>query len=124
MRTLTAAEVAQLRETVKQVRCSSCGAPIDLERASMACGYCQAPISILDPDAVKRALAELASAENNRQHVSPTAAMDGMLAGQRVERKLARIESGYSPAQGWIAAADTSGLVDLVGDALSFLMSE
>jgi Zn-finger nucleic acid-binding protein len=123
VRSLTLAEVAQLRATVKQVRCSSCGAPIDLQRDA-ACGYCKAPISILDGDAVKRALAELASAEHNRQHVSPTAGVDGMLAGQRVERKLARMESRPSGAEAWVVAANTSDLVDLVADALSFLMSE
>jgi Zn-finger nucleic acid-binding protein len=123
VRTLTVPEVERLKESVRQVRCSSCGAPIDLERAT-ACNYCQAPISILDPDAVKHALAELASAEHKRQHVEPTAAMDGMLAGQRASRRLAHIDSSYSPAEAWVVAAGTTVLVDLVADALSFLMSE
>jgi Zn-finger nucleic acid-binding protein len=123
VRTLTMAEVAHLKESVKQVRCSSCGAPIDLERAT-ACNYCQAPISMLDPNAVKLALNELASAERNRQHVEPTAAMDGMLAGQRVSRRLARIESRPGPMDWADAASSTSDIVDLVADALSFIMSE
>ena len=50
--------------------------------------------------------------------------MDGMLAGQRASRRLARIDSSYSPAEGWVVAAGTTVLVDLVADALSFLMSE
>jgi hypothetical protein len=40
---------------VKQIKCSNCGAPIDLER-STACSYCGSPVSILDPDAVKNAM--------------------------------------------------------------------
>jgi Zn-finger nucleic acid-binding protein len=123
VRTLTLPEVARLKASVKQVRCSSCGAPIELER-STACNYCQAPISMLDPDAVKHALNELASAERNRQHVEPTAVMDGMLAGQQTRRRLARIESRPGPGDWADAAGNTSDIVDLVADALSFLMSE
>jgi hypothetical protein len=56
VRTLSPVEVERLRATVKQVRCSGCGAPVDLGK-DPACGYCRSPISILDAEAVEKALA-------------------------------------------------------------------
>ena len=55
LRALTPAELDRVRVQVKQLQCSNCGAPIDLEH-STACSYCGSPISILDPDAVKEAM--------------------------------------------------------------------
>jgi hypothetical protein len=54
-------ELERLKSLVKVVRCSSCGAPIDLA-TSTACEFCRAPIAILDPEAASRAVRELASA--------------------------------------------------------------
>src|SRR5262249_30232221 len=45
VRSLSPAEIDRLKASVKQVRCSSCGAPIDVERDA-ACHYCGAPIAI------------------------------------------------------------------------------
>jgi uncharacterized protein YbaR (Trm112 family) len=123
VRTLTAPEITQLRVTVAQVRCSSCGAPVDLGRDPV-CPYCHSPISILDADAVKRTLAELSTAERARHNVDPTAVMDGLLAGKRVERKLARVDPQIPSTPQWAAADSSTDLVDLVGEALNFLMSE
>ncbi len=52
------AELARLRETVKQISCSQCGGPIDLA-ADSACGHCGAPIALVDPDGVAKAIQEL-----------------------------------------------------------------
>jgi uncharacterized protein YbaR (Trm112 family) len=65
VRAPTGAELDRLRSLVKQVRCSSCGGPIDLARDA-ACPYCHAPIAILDPDAVQKALASLEAEERER----------------------------------------------------------
>jgi Zn-finger nucleic acid-binding protein len=70
VRSLTAPEVQRLRAQVAQVRCSSCGAPIDLARDS-ECSYCHAPIAILDADAVSRELSELGDQERRRKTVNP-----------------------------------------------------
>lgn len=45
VRTLSPTEVNRLRAVVAQVRCSSCGAPIDLGRDA-ECRYCHAQLSI------------------------------------------------------------------------------
>ena len=110
VRSLTRGEVERLKAHVAQVRCSSCGAPVDLA-ADAHCGYCRAPISILDADAVQRTLAELDAAERKRHDIDPVAAIDALLAGKRVERRLAAIEG-----------RDSGIGLDLVVGALDLLM--
>jgi hypothetical protein len=56
IRTLMPQEIATLSASVAQVRCSSCGAPVDLKKDS-ACRHCGAAIAVLDKDAVAKALA-------------------------------------------------------------------
>jgi Zn-finger nucleic acid-binding protein len=115
IRSLTGAEINRLKASVAQVRCSGCGGPVDLARDSQ-CSYCRSPISILDAEAVKKTLAELDEQERRRKTVDPTAAVEGLLAGKRFERKLARIEGRpftEKPRDDW---------VDLVEEALDFLM--
>lgn len=118
VRTLTALEVQRLRAHVVQVRCSSCGAPVDLERDAQ-CSYCHAPISILDAEAVSNTIAELSGEERRRNSVDPAAAVEALLAGRRFERKMAPVEG--RPA--W-PLSRSSGAVDLVGEALDFLMND
>lgn len=58
VRALSAVEQQRVRAELKQVQCSSCGAPVALERG-FQCGHCGSPITVLDADAVEKALAEL-----------------------------------------------------------------
>lgn len=117
IRSLTLGEIERLKAVVKQVRCASCGAPVNLERDSQ-CAFCRAPIAILDADAVQRTLGELSEAERKRRSVDPHAAVDALLAGQRIERSSRSSPSTY---QAGIAAWD-GGVIDLVGDALGLIM--
>ena len=55
VRELAPAELTRVRAQLKQVRCSGCGAMVDIARES-ACSYCGAPVAILDADAVEAAL--------------------------------------------------------------------
>jgi DNA-directed RNA polymerase subunit RPC12/RpoP len=112
VRSLTPAEIERLRATVAQVRCSSCGAPVDI--ASQAeCPYCHAPIAILDADAMRRTLAGYAAAEERSHHVDPQAAIDALLAGRRIETRMHAIEGR--------AAAWPDSPVDLVHEALAMI---
>jgi Zn-finger nucleic acid-binding protein len=70
VRSLTPAEIERVRSQVRQIRCSQCGAPIDLEKSS-ECHYCQAPVSFLDPEAVEKAVQMWSEAEK-RRHLGPT----------------------------------------------------
>lgn len=65
VRQLSPAEIEELAAKVGIVRCSGCGAPIDI-RQDHACRHCAAPISILDPKAVEQALSRFQQAEDKR----------------------------------------------------------
>ena len=108
VRSLSAVEIQKLRATLKHVRCSSCGGPVNVERDA-ACGYCHAPLAILDAEAVQRTLDELSEKERTRPAPDPTAAIDAILAGRRTERRLARYER------------PDDGGVDLVREVLGLL---
>jgi hypothetical protein len=117
VRTLTALEVDRLKVHVAQVRCASCGAPVDLAHDAQ-CSYCRAPISILDAEAVGNTIAELTAEEQRHQHVDPAAAVEALLAGKRFERKMA----GFEGHPAWQPSRNTNP-VDLVGEALDLLMN-
>ena len=85
-------ELERLKSLVRIIRCSSCGAPIDLA-TSTACEFCRAPIAILDPEAASRAVRELtmadaASAPPPMDDAARAAA--GIMAAAQFERALAR----------------------------------
>jgi hypothetical protein len=61
VRSPTPAELARLRDTIRQIACSQCGAPVDLATDS-ACRHCGAAISLVDPDGVAKAVHELSAA--------------------------------------------------------------
>ena len=84
-------ELERLKSLVRIIRCSSCGAPIDLAK-STACEFCRAPIAILDPEAASRAVRELTTAEAKvRPPVDEAArAAAGIMAAAQFERALAR----------------------------------
>jgi Zn-finger nucleic acid-binding protein len=122
IRSLTAGEIAQLRATVKQVRCTSCGAPVNLERDAQ-CTFCRAPIAILDADAVQRALADLSAEERKRRSVDPQAAIDALLAGQRSGRtRSSRYPVFERDMPSWNGPSLNTDVVDLVGEVIDFVM--
>ena len=55
VRELTRAERAKLAATVQQVRCSGCGAAVNIGKVD-ACEYCRAPVSVFDREAAKKAI--------------------------------------------------------------------
>lgn len=72
------AELERLKASIRVIRCSSCGAPVDLERDA-ACPYCHSPIAILDPGAVAETVRALQAAEAKRTTIDVDAFVDGML---------------------------------------------
>lgn len=65
VRALSAVEQQRVRAELKQVQCSSCGAPVELQRG-FQCGHCGSPIAVLDADAVQKTLAALDEADARR----------------------------------------------------------
>ena len=82
VRQLTAAEISQLAVKVASIRCSGCGAPVDI-RKDHACTHCRSPIAILDPEAVERALARYQRAEVKRTTVDVDALGDAIVMRER-----------------------------------------
>ena len=111
IRPLPPNELERLKSLVKIIRCSSCGAPIDLAK-STACEFCRAPIAILDPEAASKAVRELTGAR--AAATAMTAAereAAGVLAAVNFERALAREQAERASSFG----------VDLVAVGLSAL---
>lgn len=100
------AELARIKATIRIIRCSSCGAPVDLTKDA-ACPYCRAPIAILDPDAVTAQVHALHDAETKRTTIDVDALVDGMLDAHRRESELDRNEVRWS---GGDAAVDLLAL--------------
>jgi hypothetical protein len=72
IRTPSPAELAKLRDTVRQITCSQCGAPVDLATDS-ACTHCGAAVALIDPDGVAKALHELSAGAAAPGTASPEA---------------------------------------------------
>jgi DNA-directed RNA polymerase subunit RPC12/RpoP/Zn-finger nucleic acid-binding protein len=112
IRPLPPDELERLKAQVRTIRCSSCGAPIELATQT-ACGYCRAPIVVLDPDAVRKTVAALETKEAARTTVDVVALVDGLLDAQRREREFDR----RFPAPG----SDAGLPIDLVDLGLTAL---
>jgi Zn-finger nucleic acid-binding protein len=110
VRNLNPREVADLRARVKQVNCSNCGAPIDLDK-DVACSYCRAPISMLDPNQVKLALSELHAAAARRKEIDPALPLTLMMERLKTERLFAGVEGAGRSPRLTISSSD-SGLVE------------
>ena len=70
IRDLTPSEVTELRRHVQSVKCTGCGAAVDV-RTTSACAFCRAPIAMLDPDQLQRTIAELEAREARRRRAFP-----------------------------------------------------
>lgn len=72
VRALNPAEQARVRAEVKNVQCSSCGAPVNVT-TGFQCEHCGSALTVLDADAVAKALRALEAAEERRS-VDPSVA--------------------------------------------------
>jgi len=82
VRQLSPAEITELSARIGTIRCSGCGAPVDI-RKDHACTHCRAPIAILDPEAVEQALAGYQQAEVKRTTISVEALGDAIVMRER-----------------------------------------
>ena len=117
VRTLSPTELRTLREHVRQINCSNCGAAVDVEHAA-ACRYCRTPISMIDPGQIKSTLDDLEQAAARRQAVDPTLPIRLMQERLRAEQAFAPMEPGWALA---LLQKDRSG--DLVQAGVRALMS-
>ncbi|MCX7163256.1 MAG: zf-TFIIB domain-containing protein [Betaproteobacteria bacterium] len=115
VRQLSGAELDQLKVRIGAVRCTGCGAAVDIRRES-ACSHCRAPIAILDTQAVEQALAGYQQAAA-RQAAAPEPAL---LAEAILVREHER--SRYQHQRSSLLEADVGDLlldgIAMVGDML------
>jgi hypothetical protein len=64
-RDLTPHEIDELRKHVQSVRCTGCGAAVDVRERS-ACAFCRAPIAMIDPDQLQKTISMLQDKELGR----------------------------------------------------------
>ena len=88
VRHMTRPEIDDLAQRVGAIYCTSCGAPVDI-RKDHACPYCRAAFSLIDPNAVVRALEGYARAKTHATPPSPVDIGDALVA---LERDRARAE--------------------------------
>ncbi|MEO5823360.1 MAG: zf-TFIIB domain-containing protein [Vicinamibacteraceae bacterium] len=84
VRDLTPTEMTELRRHVQSVKCTGCGAAVDV-RTTSACGFCRAPIAMIDPDQLQRTIAELEARETRRRKAFPDD-VDAATGGPRRDR--------------------------------------
>lgn len=126
VRSLTPAELARVRAELKVVRCSSCGAPVDLGRETV-CGFCRSPIAVLDADAVEKALREWSDAAAKRAVPSKARLAEAMLDMKQIERRAhaqdrmaKRLDRTADAVElGWNGTDLLDGAISAIGDLLS-----
>jgi transcription elongation factor Elf1 len=117
VRPLSPPELAELRQRVQMIQCSSCGAPVDLAAGSV-CGHCRAPVSMLDPHQVETAVRELKAAEERRTTEDPT------LAARLLMDKLEMHRLFRDREEGWLGSGRHFGLVEAgIGAVVGMLLS-
>ena len=130
IRSLQPHEISALSVTVKQIRCSSCGGPINLE-SDKACTHCGAAISVLDEVAVEKALAALQAKEMQRNTLDPSRLGDVIMVIEANARRNRALQSSQQESHNqnqWLGnIAASNGLADLVesgiGAALAVWLS-
>jgi hypothetical protein len=113
VRPLSAAEIRQVRDRIGVIHCSGCGAPVDLEH-SATCAYCGAPISMLDPEQVERAIRALQTAETRRSTVDPAWPARLTLDRLAVEHELGEPRAGGGPLRLGLLDAGLKAVTDIL----------
>lgn len=117
VRQLTRPEIADIAAKVGVIHCSSCGAPVDLRKED-ACSHCRSALSLLDPQAVEKALQGYAKSAAQREPAPTTAVADAIVAMSEQgssARRSAGLLDATGPVRGIVA-------VDLLSVGLGMVM--
>jgi len=117
IRPLSSAQLRELRDNLQTVRCSSCGAPIDVVKVS-SCTHCGTPLSLLDMHQAARLLEELKHAAAPRP-IDPALPLDLLRAAHESEAN-----STFGASEAWWKEAGSAGLVEAGLGALVRLMKK
>lgn len=117
VRQLSGSERADLAKKAQTILCSGCGAPVDI-RTEAVCSHCHAPLVILDPEAVSKALAQYeqqAAARQTGQRISPDAMANLLIAREQQKSLIARQQQSSS------LESSVDG-IDLIVDGASLIL--
>jgi hypothetical protein len=98
VRELTRPEIEELRHSIRQVNCVNCGGPVSVG-VEPTCPHCGTPVSMVDPNQLRRELTSLKRASQASATVDPTLPM-------RLARERAAAE------QTWAALPDSQTWMD------------
>lgn len=115
---LTAKQIAELREQVQSVNCSSCGAAVNVEQGA-ACGHCGSPLSMFDMKHAEKLVVQLQKAESIAKTVHPV--WEKELAQRKREGTL---PPQYRSDKVWTEDLTVSGLVGAGLHAVARWLSE
>jgi DNA-directed RNA polymerase subunit RPC12/RpoP len=105
VRAVSPEQLQELRNNVQVINCSSCGAPIDLARAS-ACPHCGSPISMLDLKQAHEVVKQLQLASEPRP-LDPALPLE-------LARARKQVEAAFGPTGStdlWWSDVSNGGLV-------------
>lgn len=106
VRQLTGVETSELAKQVRTVRCSGCGTAVDIQRDSV-CGYCHAPIVVLDAHAVESALRKHEQAALQERQINPDGMVDALLLTER-QKWLDELGQAKARSKSWFSQDNTT----------------
>ncbi|TXT40807.1 MAG: hypothetical protein FD135_869 [Comamonadaceae bacterium] len=117
VRQLTQPEIDDMAQRVAVLYCNSCGAPVDL-RKDHACPYCRAAFSLLDPQAVERALQGYAKASSQAGALKIPELADALV---MVERDRLRVQREAQAQHRSFQLSESPASVDLWAAGLALV---
>jgi len=117
VRQLSALEIDDMAQRVGVIYCTSCGAPVDL-RHDHACPHCRSALSLLDPQAVERAMQGYAKAASSAGQLHIPELADALV---MVERDRLRAEREEKAQRGTLFASPGQGRGDLWAAGLALV---
>jgi hypothetical protein len=114
IRPLSQAQIEELRNNLRTVNCSNCGAPVDLATAA-SCAHCGSPLSMLDVKQAEKLVAALQAKASRVKAIDPALALDVERAKRDVEIAFGSFERDAE----WFSHASSAGLVNAAIGAIS-----
>ena len=111
IRPLSPPEIAALKQSVRTVTCSSCGAPVNVETDAV-CAYCRAPLSMLDAKQVETVVADLKREAAKRQTVDPALPLRLLRDRTAVERSFGDLQHAGHVSFDFTLSDSSAGLVE------------
>lgn len=114
IRPLSEAQIEDLRNNLKAVNCSNCGAPVELATGA-ECSHCGSPLSMLDVKQAEKLVAALQARTAKRGDIDPALPLEL----ERARRDVNIAFGAFERDPGFYGAASSAGLVNAALGAIS-----